>query len=54
MARDTRPQVNVRADSGVIKLWHQAAKAEGLTLSAWLRMVAIKAARRIIDKERGA
>lgn len=46
MTKDTRPQVNIRAESAVIAQWHKAAKTQGLTLSAWLRMIAIKAARK--------
>jgi uncharacterized protein (DUF1778 family) len=46
MAKDTRPQVNIRAEPTDIELWQQAAKANGLTLSAWLRFVALKAARK--------
>ena len=46
MAKDTRPQINIRAEPEDIALWQQAARANGLTLSAWLRFVALKAARR--------
>ncbi len=46
MPKDERPQVNIRAEPSDIKLWQNAAKATGLSLSAWLRMVALKAARR--------
>ncbi len=46
MANDIRPQINIRVASPDLKLWHSAAKATGLSLSAWLRMVALKAARR--------
>ncbi len=46
MAKDTRPQINIRASAPDIKLWHAAAKRMGLSLSAWLRLVALKSARR--------
>lgn len=46
MAKDNRPQVNIRAEASDIKLWQEAANASGLSLSAWLRLVALKAARR--------
>ena len=46
MAIDNRPQVNIRAEPDAIALWHKAAKVHGLSLSAWLRMIALRAARK--------
>ena len=46
--RAPEPQINIRADQGDIDVWQQAARLSGLSLSAWLRLTALKAARREI------
>jgi len=46
MSTNDRPQVNIRADVEQIDEWQRAAKAAGLSLSAWMRVTLIKAARR--------
>lgn len=38
-------RVEIRASAAEVKRWRVAAKALGLSLSAWLRMVALQAAR---------
>jgi len=50
--KDTRPQVNIRAALSDIKGWTAAAKRNGLSLSAWLRMIANRTARRELQKEK--
>jgi uncharacterized protein (DUF1778 family) len=44
--KDDRPQINFRASADDVALMQAAAKATGQNLSAWLRLVALKAARR--------
>jgi uncharacterized protein (DUF1778 family) len=48
MAKDTRPQINIRAKAEEIGQWTEAANLNGLSLSAWLRMIALRAARKDI------
>ncbi len=48
MAKDDRPQINLRAAPDDIALWQEAAKAQGLNLSAWLRMIALRDARKVL------
>lgn len=54
MAKDTRPQINIRASMDEIALFEEARKVAGLNLSAWLRFVAIKAARKELAEAKKA
>ncbi len=38
-------RIEIRASAAEVKRWRAAAKALGLTLSAWLRMLATQASR---------
>lgn len=49
-----RPQVNIRAEREAIEAWESAARASGLSLSAWMRLTLIKAARRELAPARKA
>jgi len=50
MAKDVRPQVNIRADADAIRDWIEAATLDGISLSAWLRQLANRAARKALAK----
>jgi len=45
-----RPQFNLRVKPDEASLWEEAANLNGLTVSAWLRLVALRAARKEIKQ----
>lgn len=54
MNSNDRPQINIRVKAEELARYHEAAKAEGMSMAVWLRWVANRAAKRVVQSEKRA